>query len=386
MMKKFLFLWLFFAVLFAACTDDDDNVGEIPPPEVNKVQMIVVNEGLFGTGTADISVVYEDGTTIWNAFERANGVPMGDVAQSITYFNGKYFVVLNGSAKIEVVEPETFKSVGTILYTQKGSPRFMVPINDTEAIVTDLQGQLVRVNTSDYSVVEYIPLATNWGIEKIVKIGNKLFGANPAGKGIAVFDVNNISEEGKRIIRVLVKDNTKTSKMHLDKNNKLWVLTTGTNTQKENCVFWNCIDPNTEEVVDVVEIPLLKKGNPNLEIDTPMSGGLYYRSDISGDKSTIYFSMNACTDVKNGTYQLAVFELNVDTKDTKLYRKTTGVTQMYGMGVSPEGEVYVCDAIDYTAQRGYLRHFQENGSETAVKVGVYPRMIWFTGNETVPVK
>lgn len=134
-MKKFLFLWLFLAVLFAACTDDDDNVGEIPTPEVNKVQMIVVNEGLFGTGTADISVVYEDGTTIWNAFERANGVPMGDVAQSITYFNGKYFVVLNGSAKIEVVEPETFKSVGTILYTQKGSPRFMVPINDTEAIV-----------------------------------------------------------------------------------------------------------------------------------------------------------------------------------------------------------------------------------------------------------
>ena len=59
---------------------------------------------------------------------------------------------------------------------------------------------------------------------------------------------------------MLVKDNTKTSKMHLDKNNKLWVLTTGTNTQKENCVFWNCIDPNTEEVVDVVEIPLLKKG------------------------------------------------------------------------------------------------------------------------------
>ena len=48
-MKKFLFLWLFLAVLFAACTDDDDNVGEIPTPEVNKVQMIVVNEGLFGT-------------------------------------------------------------------------------------------------------------------------------------------------------------------------------------------------------------------------------------------------------------------------------------------------------------------------------------------------
>ena len=192
MMKKLLFLWLFFAVLFAACTDDDDNGGEIPMPEVNKVKMIVVNEGLFNTGTADISVVYEDGTTIWNAFERANGVPMGDVAQSITYINGKYFVALNGSGKIEVVEPETFKSIGTILYTQKGKPRFMAPINDTVAIVSDIQGQLVRVNTSDYSVIEYIPLATNWGVEKIVKIGDKLFGANPAGKGIAVFDIDNI--------------------------------------------------------------------------------------------------------------------------------------------------------------------------------------------------
>lgn len=387
MMKKLLFLWLFFAVLFAACTDDDDNGGEIPMPEVNKVKMIVVNEGLFNTGTADISVVYEDGTTIWNAFERANGVPMGDVAQSITYINGKYFVALNGSGKIEVVEPETFKSIGTILYTQKGKPRFMAPINDTVAIVSDIQGQLVRVNTSDYSVIEYIPLATNWGVEKIVKIGDKLFGANPAGKGIAVFDIDNISEAGKRIIPVLVKDNAKTSKMHLDKNNKLWVLTTGTNTQKESCVFWNCIDPDTEEVLDVVEIPFLKKGDPNLKIDSPMAGGfLYYRSDISGDKSTIYFSMNACTDVENGTYQLVVFELNVDTKAYKLYRKTLGVTNMYGMGVSPDGEVYVCDAIDYAAQRGYLRHFYANGSETAVKVGVYPRMIWFTENETPSVK
>ena len=269
MMKKLLFLWLFFAVLFAACTDDDDNGGEIPMPEVNKVKMIVVNEGLFNTGTADISVVYEDGTTIWNAFERANGVPMGDVAQSITYINGKYFVALNGSGKIEVVEPETFKSIGTILYTQKGKPRFMAPINDTVAIVSDIQGQLVRVNTSDYSVIEYIPLATNWGVEKIVKIGDKLFGANPAGKGIAVFDIDNISEAGKRIIPALVKDNAKTSKMNLDKNNKLWVLTTGTNTQKESCVFWNCIDPDTEEVLDVVEIPFLKKGDPNLKIDSP---------------------------------------------------------------------------------------------------------------------
>lgn len=378
-MKKILFLWLFFAAFLAACTDNDDESEIIPSPTTNRIKMIVVNEGLFGTGSGDISAIYEDGTTIWNAFEKANGVPMGDVAQSITYLRKKYFVVLNGSAKIEVVEPGTFKSLGTILYEKKGSPRFMAPISDTSAIVSDLQGQLVEINTEKYTVIQHIPLS--WGVEKIVRVGDKLFGANTSGRGIAVFDIDNISEENKRVIPVLVRDGTKTSKMHLDKNNKLWVLTTGQNSAKVNCIFWNEIDPDTEEVIEIVEIPLLKKGETNLKIGSPMSGVPYYRSDINKERNTIYFSLHACTDVANGTSQLAAFELNVDTKEYKLYRQTSGVTMMYGMGVSPSGEVYVCDAIDYTAQRGYLRHFQSNGSETAVKVGVYPRMIWFTDNE-----
>jgi hypothetical protein len=81
-----------------------------------------------------ISVLNKDGSVIPDIFREVNHRPLGDVAQSITKINGKYFVTLDNSKKIEVIDPETFGSVGTILYTQAGFPRQIVAISPTEAI------------------------------------------------------------------------------------------------------------------------------------------------------------------------------------------------------------------------------------------------------------
>ena len=35
---------------------------------------------------------------------------------------------------------------------------------------------------------------------------------------------------------------------------------------------------------------------------------------------------------------------------------------MYGFSVSPQGEVYLCDCLDYSAQRGYIRNYKKDGS------------------------
>ena len=113
MMKKILFLLLFVAA-FMACSDDDDNNQDFLPG--NHINMIVVNEGAFTTGSAALSVIYDDGSTKFDLFQDVNGRPLGDVAQSITYIKGNYFVTLNGSKKVEVVEPQTFNSVATIVF------------------------------------------------------------------------------------------------------------------------------------------------------------------------------------------------------------------------------------------------------------------------------
>ena len=103
------------------------------------------------------------------------------MAQSITKINGKYFVTLDNSKKIEVIDPETFGSVGTILYTQAGFPRQIVAISPTEAIVSDLERQLVRIRTVEPygEPLEYISIPRS--VEYLVTVDNKIFGMTTGG-------------------------------------------------------------------------------------------------------------------------------------------------------------------------------------------------------------
>lgn len=74
----------------------------------------------------------------------------------------------------------------------------------------------------------------------------------------------------------------------------------------------------------------------------------------------------------------AVFTLDINSLKIEKYMELPGVKMMYGMGVSPDGEVCICDCMDYTAQRGYVRGFSPSTPDVkSYKVGVYPRMIIF---------
>ena len=157
-----------------------------------------------------ISVLNKDGSVIPDIFREVNHRPLGDVAQSITKINGKYFVTLDNSKKIEVIDPETFGSVGTILYTQAGFPRQIVAISPTEAIVSDLERQLVRIRTVEPygEPLEYISIPRS--VEYLVTVDNKIFGMTTGG--IYVFDTDNISKKAVRVIPEVKNDeNTKTA-------------------------------------------------------------------------------------------------------------------------------------------------------------------------------
>ena len=152
-----------------------------------KIRMVVVNEGQFTKGTSALSAIAYDGTTDYDIFRTVNNKPLGDVAQSLTYIDGKYFVAINNSKQIAVVEPQTFKLIETIDYDDDGSPRFIAQINENEAIVSDLYAQLVRIDIKNYKVLEHIDISSavgaNGQVEKMTVVGKKLFCA-ALGKGI----------------------------------------------------------------------------------------------------------------------------------------------------------------------------------------------------------
>ena len=145
-------------ISLSACEYEDDfpaGVGE------GNIEAIVLNEGRIGTNMGAISVLYRNGMVSPDVFRVVNNRPLGDVAQSITMINGKYFIALNNSKKIEIVNPKTFESEGTILYTFRNhntahqAPRFASGnYRATATLVSDL---LVTIMLRRNPLVRSVP-------------------------------------------------------------------------------------------------------------------------------------------------------------------------------------------------------------------------------------
>lgn len=380
-MKKLFLLLLLSAGILASCSKDDS-----PTPNLEgDVKMIVVNEGGMGNGFGALTAITYDGTSKEDIFRDVNGRPMGDVAQSITCINGKYFVTMNNSRKIEVVEPKTFKSLGTITYEKDGKPRFVVAISEDQAIVSDLNSQLVRIDINNYQVLEYIditPIGAG-SLEKMIRIGNKIFCAGD--HAVVVFDVNNVTKEGARTID-LGESIMKTAKPILDKNGKLWMMTyqeIPDNYESVAQITLHCINPDTETVERTVAPQAAATTAEN--IGKMVGFPQYNRMDTDRSRSKIYVPFNQMVAYSDwsgtATTYLAIYTLDVDKDafDVEPFRQLPGLGMMYGMGIDPDGQsVYICDCLDYSRQRGYLREYKADGQETSYRVGIYPRMVYFT--------
>lgn len=342
-------------------------------------EMVVVCEGNYGKGTAALSAISYAGDIRWDVFRDVTNKPLGDVAQSMIYLDGKYFVALNNSRQIKVIDPTTFELLGDITYTDAASPRFIVPINDKEALVSDLYKQVTIINYKDYTVVKHIPLTGVNQIEKMTRVGDKIFCAALGAGGLWVWDVNNIAADSYR--KIAVRGIAKTAKMMVDKNGMLWVL--GSYGVYEYPKLF-CINPNTEEVIYSYEIPVISRTDEEKYVPGAVVGRFgYNRMDMDANKDKLYFVLQSL--VSKGetaaadTKIYSVFTFDIETKELKLKTQLPSLVMMYGMNVSPAGEIYVCDALDYS-QRGYVRHYKDNTLIDSKNVGVIPRMVIFTEN------
>ena len=366
-------------LMLAAC--DKDGLYPGGSLQEGPIECLVLNEGLINTNEGCLSVVYRDSTVVVDAFQDANHRPMGDVAQSVTLINGKYFVAMNNSKKVEVMDPTTFQSLGTILYTRAGYPRQIVPISDTEAVVSDLRSQLVRIRTVEPygEPLEYIPLPTN--IEYLAAAENKIFGMT--SRGVMVFDADHVTADEARFIRdIHNEEQTKTCRMLKDKNGDIWALTNNREGSRIAGVTLSRIDPAREQVAETHTLTFLD--TLSAAVGEPVAHVNYNRTDIDPTGTYIYFNVMTKTAEPNDEgvrEQQSVYRFNIDNGTFELYRHLPGVGMMYGFAVGPTGDVYLCDCLDYTAQRGYVRCYRADGTVDSYRVGVYPSQVYFPGYE-----
>lgn len=220
-MKKLKLLpWLTLSmVLFlSACHKDD------PEKLAGKFSdgIFIVNEGIYQQGTGTISFIDRSTDSVsQDIFEAVNGRPLGSVAQSMTIYNGKAYIVVNYASKVEVVDAETFESEATIGGLE--SPRYFTAVSSSKGYVTDWAGNVAVVDLNSNTVTKTIGVKS--GPEQMLLANSSIFVLNSGGWSTdsTISVINTTTDEVIKTIQV----NHRPTGIVLDKNGKIWVMCSG---------------------------------------------------------------------------------------------------------------------------------------------------------------
>ena len=291
-------------------------------------KVLVVNEGNYGWGVGTISLYDPTSGSVIDKYDQQQngGSTLGNVCQSMTKYNNHYYIVINNSNKIVVVNSSDFVKTATI--SGFNSPRYILPITYNKAYVSDLYANAIHVvDLNTNAIANTIPCIA--GTERMALIYNKAFITNSNSNYCYI--VNTSTD----IITDSINIGKGGSSIEIDKNAKIWVLTSGNSTAGQS--------------------GKLVRINPiNLQIEQSLS----FNSTESPTKLCINKTHDTLYYLNNGVYQFPMSFSSLPSnplisQGSKLY---------YGLGINPKDySIYVADAIDYV-QKSKVEIYKPNGT------------------------
>ncbi|QCY71257.1 hypothetical protein FHG64_18695 [Antarcticibacterium flavum] len=357
--NNFLSLAIAAVALFTSCQSDDaiNNMPEPVAEEEFSNGIFILNEGNFGGGNSSVAFVDEEHSEVsLNVFSEANaGMALGDVAQSMGFYEDYAFIVVNVSNKIEIVNRNTFEHVATI---DEGleNPRFLTFSNGFAYVTNWGDGSnpeddfVAVIDIDSFTILENI--AVEEGPEAIVEANGILYVAHLGGfsfndKISVINTANNTVEE-----TIIVGDRPNSLEIT---NNSLWVATGGLPSYAEQETAGKIvrIDLATGEIEEELFFPNPTDHPANLRIDNDI---IYYT--LNGD----VYSFTA------GAEDLPVIP----------FLEMAEVASLYGFEVE-EGYIYAASAnADFTGDGDLYIYDATNGSLiNDFKVGINPNGIYF---------
>jgi DNA-binding beta-propeller fold protein YncE len=288
-------------------------------------------------------------------FYRANSFELGDVAQSMQIHDSLGFIVVNNSARVDVININTFNYVGTI--GGLSSPRYVHIINKNKGYITDLYAKAIAIfNPITFKVTGSIPVDNHSGkfyqhpTELMVPFGKWIFtNCWSFDNKILVIDI-----ETDQVVDS-IETGLQPVSIGLDINEKLWVLTDGgyqgnpLGYEAPTLCRYDAVSKQKE-----VSFSFALDDNP---LDIQFNG--------TGD--TLYFINNH------------VWKLPVDGAEFPLEPFISKQNRLFSaLGVDPAtSEVYVSNAIDYL-QPGLVYRYSPQGQPIdTFKVGIVPGAFCF---------
>ena len=317
-----------------------------PGPDLNLSQgMFISNEGNFGFGNASVSYYdLEKDALHLEVFQTANNRNLGDVLQSIQIIGDNAYLILNNSNKIEVATRSDLKSISTIEgFT---SPRYLLPINDQKAYVSDLYANAISiVDLQNHSIIREIELM-GWS-EEMVLVENIAYVTVRDNSFLYLID----TEDDILVDSIEVGFNPST--IQVDRDNNIWVLCSGDPLNQILGGLYQ-IDPDSKSVLQ------------KFQFNETNIGG-WPRLRINGSRDTLYF-------LKEDVFQFPIGSANLPNQ--ALIPANGRI--WYGLGIEPKtGKIFVSDAIDYQ-QAGLVFQYKSDGSPIdSFRVGVIPNDFYF---------
>lgn len=315
------------------------------PPE----GVFIVCEGNFQYGNATLSFYDPRTNKAENeVFFRANGMKLGDVAQSMTIGYDRGWIAVNNSHAIFAIDLTTLRETGRI--EGLTSPRYVHFISPEKAYVSQLwDNRILIFNPRTYQLTGSIEVpgmdSTIGSTEQMVRRGNYVY-CNCWSYQNRIIRIDSELD----IVDAQVEVGRQPNSLAIDAFGKIWTITDGgyegSPAGSETPALYR-IDASTMTVEQRLDF------NPG---DTPRA------LTVSNDGLTLYWLNDD------------VWTMPVDAQDLpSLPLIPSRGTIYYALSVAPEsGEIYLADAIDYQ-QPGMIYRYSPSGQLlTRFYAGVTP--------------
>lgn len=345
-------------LLQAACKKDKPVVVTPPPSADSTDKVYVVCEGSLGNGNATLGrydvktgAVYDD------LYKQANGSDLGDVFQSMTLIGDQYFLCVNNSDKIVVLNKADLKQTGTIKVPK---PRYIVSAGAGKAYVSSLFSNKVHIiNTNTLQVTGSIDMPAQ-NPEGMLLYNGKLYVCGWDTASDKVFVVNTATDQVEKEIAIASRA---PQEVLADKDGNLWVLSG--NVSKGKSAALTQIDASTGQTIRAYHFP--EKADA-------------IRPVFNNTKDVLYFievNYNGGTDY-NGIYRMAI---NADKLPEQPLIQAEKFQYFWALGVQPDGnKLFIGDPKGFI-QKGVVYIYDMDGNKQGqFETGVGPGHFYFDQN------
>lgn len=365
-MRKHTILYILLLCILSVATGCTSNEGpeeqpesEILLPEGEDGILFILNEGNFQYSNASLSVFNTETQEVINeAFIKANGMKLGDVAQSMTIYDDMGWIVVNNSNVVFAIDPQTIKEKGRI--ENLTFPRYIHFVNDSKAYITQLwDNRIAIVNPKTYQITGHIEVPDMkpgaGSTEQMVAYGDYVY-CNCWSYQNRIIKIDTRTDEVVASLEVGIQPNS----IVLDCNGKLWTVTDG---GYEGSPFG--YEAPSLVKIDAATFSIEQKFSFTL-------GDSCSEICLNGKKDKIYW-------INNDIWEM---DVNASTTPSEPFLKANN-TLYYGLTVAPKSsDVYIADAIDYQQSGRIYRYSNEGKLIDQFSVGITPgAFCWYTPSE-----